>query len=470
MPKSAKRRRASSSGCDASANDVGSCSQRVVPLQRRRSLAGFKDREPGNMRAQRSAAAKVAEYIIKSADSNSLQIADSEVLDVLRMWKFKPNRSRRNVIPHGQSWVHSDTLGLSRSRQGKWLLTQATRDYPDVVRLLCRWLNGAWQGFPCTSISVNGGYAARRHRDQNNHGPSLVKSFGKFEGGCLRYWQDDDRKRPLDRLPADKMATIDVRETALFDGRCAHEVEAFSGERFSVVFFTVKGWEKTPKDLREALRNNDVFFPTVEDMSYVTSQISNARGHAGQRTLDELVAGCTGASAAQPPGHADLCQSALQFPQAHAHQDQNVEILDSPSDAEADRQGVGANLAHDGGDRSALATENQVTVQGLQDGIALSVWRDLLEEEAACRRQAQEEAAGWRQRFEEEADARRRAEEDVVRIQAECQEAAAKDREELRQARAELRRIRSAVAPLSRALQANICDLQAAVGDIEPEG
>ena len=42
--------------------------------------------------------------------------------------------------------------------------------------------------FPSTSISVNHGYAARKHRDAYNSGPSMTKAFGLFEGGRLLYW------------------------------------------------------------------------------------------------------------------------------------------------------------------------------------------------------------------------------------------------------------------------------------------
>ena len=56
-------------------------------------------------------------------------------------------------------------------------------------------------GVPFTSIAVNKGFAARRHRDASNEGPSVIRSFGQFEkGGELFYWPADDGTRLVDKL------------------------------------------------------------------------------------------------------------------------------------------------------------------------------------------------------------------------------------------------------------------------------
>merc|ERR1719161_3401251 len=79
--------------------------------------------------------------------------------------------------------------------------------------------------FPFTSINMNYGYGAIRHRDGNNTGLSMLAAFGDCEGGELRYWPDDDGSVPrdkLNRLPETGCITVDVkRNLLLFQGqRC----------------------------------------------------------------------------------------------------------------------------------------------------------------------------------------------------------------------------------------------------------
>ena len=101
--------------------------------------------------------------------ANKEAIADDDVLQVLRLWLFKQNKNRQNVLPLGATSVHSDTLGLVRSRMGKVVATRFTKKYPAVFMLFSRWLaeNLPEQFktlFSFTSISCNFAYAARLHR------------------------------------------------------------------------------------------------------------------------------------------------------------------------------------------------------------------------------------------------------------------------------------------------------------------
>ncbi len=41
------------------------------------------------------------------------RIGDEDVLDVLRLWYFKQNKTRVNVFPAGVMYVNSDTLGAA---------------------------------------------------------------------------------------------------------------------------------------------------------------------------------------------------------------------------------------------------------------------------------------------------------------------------------------------------------------------
>jgi hypothetical protein len=132
-----------------------------------------------------------------------------------------------------------------------------TAGFPHVPMLLAQWLRQNAPDFPFTSISVNYGYAACRHRDRGNFGPFAVTAVGCFEGGRLRYWRGDPgRSVALRELQLRDSELLDLQAAPLsfFDGNCAHEVETFKGERYSIVFFTV--YKYAAADETERLDSN----------------------------------------------------------------------------------------------------------------------------------------------------------------------------------------------------------------------
>ena len=119
---------------------------------------------------------KRANQFAKAALESGSYVTDAVVLAALRLWRFKKNKVRKNVMRDGQEWVHSETLGVVLSRAGRILLSRITREYPDFMRLLCNWIQNMRptalkDPFPFTSISMNFDYAASRHRD----GTSLIE-------------------------------------------------------------------------------------------------------------------------------------------------------------------------------------------------------------------------------------------------------------------------------------------------------
>ena len=132
-------------------------------------------------------------------DELPVLITDADLHHVLKLWAWKENTSRQNVMPEGAKFVHSDTLGLLSSYDGSVLVNNSTKYYPEVPKLMCRWLQDHLpmemrddkQGFAFTSINVNRGYAAKLHRYGNNEGPSFIAAFGDFTGGELNYWGDE---------------------------------------------------------------------------------------------------------------------------------------------------------------------------------------------------------------------------------------------------------------------------------------
>jgi len=229
--------------------------------------------ESADIRLQR----RVADAIAKQKLSSGKKIVDADASEVLHHWGFSENIARVNVMQPGQKYVYSDTVGAIRARSFGFHPTPPTRRYPFFLKLLNKWCldnkpAGLSAKFVCTAINLNCNYNGRRHRDQNNEGPSIIRAFGKFKGGKLRYWPKDVKKtsRPsLDSLNAKDAKVFDLsKQTIVFDGNRAHEVDAFQGERYSVVFFTASGHGKgKPKDV-EFLRNDCGFpFPTAADMA-----------------------------------------------------------------------------------------------------------------------------------------------------------------------------------------------------------
>ena len=145
--------------------------------------------------------------------------------------------------------MFSETLGLVRSLSGKLIMTNITRQYDRVFMLLCKWLAdnmppGLKHPFPFTSINVNYDYGARIHRDGHNLRASLTKSFGCFAGGELLYWGEDDGLTPLGGMRREDACAIDSHSgLLLFDGRRAHAVAQYEGERYSLVYFTVPKYD-----------------------------------------------------------------------------------------------------------------------------------------------------------------------------------------------------------------------------------
>ena len=251
-----------------------------VPAERAgtRQLAQDTASPPENKRS-RKRANLVAEELLASG----VAVDDEAVLTVLRSFKFSENTNRPNVAPAGAPFVLSDTFGLVSTRTGAVSVSRLTRRHPAVVRLLSAWVKRAWPSSPCfpfTSISVNYGYAARMHRDANNVGPSLTRSFGDFVGGRLRYWGEDDGSLALEELARFPATVLDTgRALCLFDGRRCHSVESFTGERYSLVFFCTNAYGKARGDALALLSSLGAHVPTSSALRQAARYLCPAKGY-----------------------------------------------------------------------------------------------------------------------------------------------------------------------------------------------
>jgi len=212
------------------------------------------------------------------AAAGSRKITDYEVLECLRLWGFKENTNRGNVMPEGTKFVHSDTVGLIKmSTCERTLLTVGTKRYPEFTQLITRWLKERLpselkQEFAYTSININKNYAGKLHRDGNNVGPSFIKAFGDFTNGELNYWPSDSGKGELESLKDKDKVKLNIRDNLLlFDGNRGHFVTPFKGERYSLVFFSIRTWNKAPKAEADAARKCGIPVPTAKSMAYAQS-------------------------------------------------------------------------------------------------------------------------------------------------------------------------------------------------------
>ncbi|CAE8709142.1 unnamed protein product [Polarella glacialis] len=187
------------------------------------------------------------------------RLTDEDVISVLDAWKFSPNYRRVNVCPEGEKSVQSDMLGIVRIRMyAKAVVAASTRAFPAVTRLLCRYIReqqpvelsgqtGSLKNFPFTTICVNKGYKAKRHRDVNNIGPCACRALGDFTGGSLLHWPRDAGPRVVKDVKdldlADAVTIDHTKKFHVFHGMRAHEVTPYSGgTRYSLVYFTATGY------------------------------------------------------------------------------------------------------------------------------------------------------------------------------------------------------------------------------------
>jgi len=250
------------------------------------------------MIAARSRANVEAESVLDEVARTGRKVSDEDVLRVLRLWAIRRNADRKVVMPEGVRMVHSETVGLLRCKGNEYLATFHCREYPKVMVLFARWLRdnrpeGLDFDWPFTSVIINKGFAAKRHRDHCcNVGPCVVKSFGESgTGGRLLYWQHDDRSRPCEALRDEDAMTLDVSEAPkVIDGQRAHAVEPYTGEeRYSLVFFMTRGYADVTPELKAQVEQIEFNWPSPELTEKAKKALKPPKGYAKYRAVPRPV-------------------------------------------------------------------------------------------------------------------------------------------------------------------------------------
>lgn len=114
-------------------------------------------------------------------------------------------------------------FGLTKHRRVSGLeISKFTLKYPVVWKLLS--VVGDILDFNFTSIMVNKDFQTKEHIDKNKPDTlNLIYGFGDYEGGELIYEGKE----------------YDIKEKFLiFNGRIPHSTKPFTGNRYSVTFFS----------------------------------------------------------------------------------------------------------------------------------------------------------------------------------------------------------------------------------------
>jgi hypothetical protein len=121
----------------------------------------------------------------------------------------------------------SYTFGFIRPRRAKLgtlELTKISDRYAVLYELLKEYIKEVAPDFEYTSITANKNIVCEKHTDKYNQKPSLAIGLGEYTGGNLIIKDEihDIRYKPL-----------------VFHGKDEHWNDAFEGERFSLIYYTL---------------------------------------------------------------------------------------------------------------------------------------------------------------------------------------------------------------------------------------
>lgn len=192
-------------------------------------------------------------------------LTDAEVLDALselgdEEW---PHQDRPNVSAKP---VRGMMLGAVFVLGGVGMAaSNICENFPHLTKLVTGWVKSSipHKGFPFSSIQINYCYAAKKHVDGNNLGPSYIRAIGDHTGGALwiadKYVFDDQ----VDPTTGLKMirggggsGELDARsDWVLFNGNEEHYTMPYKGRtRISFIVFSHHAYNKLPKDVASSLK------------------------------------------------------------------------------------------------------------------------------------------------------------------------------------------------------------------------
>tara|TARA_R110002126_G_scaffold185316_3_gene333840 strand:+ start:699 stop:1223 length:525 start_codon:yes stop_codon:yes gene_type:complete len=169
----------------------------------------------------------------------------TEITEHLIDFKYPKTTTRKNILNEGDksysgfclgkviSWAHKDENGNNGNREVRDCVKVTQEKYQKIYQLACSLALRVVPDFQFTTIQFNKNYQCKKHIDKNNVGVSRIIGLGDYEGGELLIYYDGEDEEPK---------SIDIKNKFFeFDGsKYYHETAPFTGERHTLVYYTVK--------------------------------------------------------------------------------------------------------------------------------------------------------------------------------------------------------------------------------------
>lgn len=160
-----------------------------------------------------------------------LEILKTITIPVIAKNRFKDGklfvRNRENIIGRiGRTC----NFGLVRSRKYGYGNSRYSKKWPELNKSIFKFVNHICPvGLDITSITLNHGVKAKKHKDGFNIGDSVIVGIGDYEEGKLRVYTDETQ-----------YVAHDIKDKPLmFNGaELAHETEDFTGDRYTIIIYS----------------------------------------------------------------------------------------------------------------------------------------------------------------------------------------------------------------------------------------
>lgn len=150
--------------------------------------------------------------------------------------------ARANIMPESEEkdGIRSACVGVVAARSHGILASDFARRRPGLTRELVRFgVAHLPKGFKFTSIQLNHNFASELHVDDFNSGSSYIVGLGSYKGGAL--WT-------LEHGP------LECKHTFVnYDGTEPHATLPFTGDRYTLIFFSHQTHPKLKDEDREYL-------------------------------------------------------------------------------------------------------------------------------------------------------------------------------------------------------------------------
>ena len=129
---------------------------------------------------------------------------------------------------------------------------------------------------PYTSITVNQNFRAAPHRDKGNISVSTVVAFGEYEGGQLEIFEGE------------KKGVWDVKHQPVITdfSKALHSVRDFTGNRYSLVYYTAKKSEELPLPSVRDVNGKLAFFRGEEQVKGLPHPLKGRKKALGNITVE----------------------------------------------------------------------------------------------------------------------------------------------------------------------------------------